>query len=57
MVKVVDVKGSKKKKKGFTAKKHDFSGEDAGFVFKPRKPLTRLQLAKGVKAGKNTEVT
>ena len=56
MVKVVDDKGSKKKNKGFTAKKHDFSGEDAGFMFQPRKPLTRLQLSKGVMASKKTEI-
>ena len=57
MVKVVDIKGRKKKNKGLASKKLDFSGEDAGFVFKPRKPLTRLQLAKGAMANKKIEVT
>ena len=56
MVKVVDIKGRKKKKKGITPKKLDFSGEDVGFMFQPRKPLTRLQLAKGVMASKRNEV-
>lgn len=52
VVKVVQVKGGKKKKKGPTAKKIKFSTEDAGFIFKPRNPLSRLQLAKGIKADK-----
>ena len=38
----------KKKKKGKTVKNINFVGEDAGFLFQLRKPLTRLQLAKGV---------
>ena len=57
VVKAMEVKGGKNKKKGLTAKKLDFSGEYEGFVFKPRKPLTRLQLAKGIKADKKPEET
>ena len=55
VVKVVEVKGGKKKKKGLTAKKLDFSSEDAGFVFKPRNPRTMLKLAKVTKVEKKTK--
>ena len=41
VVKLVEVKGSKIKNNGLTAKKLDFSSEDSGFLFKPIKPLTR----------------
>ena len=33
--------GGRKLKKGKKAKKLDFSGDDAGFMFQARKPLTR----------------
>ena len=49
VVKLVEVKGEKTKKKGLKAKKLYFSKEDSGFVFKPRKPLTWSQLSKGEK--------
>ena len=54
VVRVEDIEGDKKKKKGKTVKKLAFAGEDVGFIFQPRKPLTRLQLAKGVMANKKT---
>ena len=51
-----DIEGDKKKKKkGKTVKKLDFVGEDVGFLFQPRKSLTRLQLAKGAMENKKTE--
>ena len=40
-----------------TTKNLDFLGEYVGFMFQPRKPLTRLQPAKGVMASKRTQVT
>ena len=51
-MKHVDVKGEKAKKTSLKAKKLDFYKEDSGFVFKPRKPLTRSQLSKGEKSEK-----
>lgn len=52
MVKPVEVKGEKIKKNGLRAKKLDFSSEDSGIAFKPRKLLTRSQLSKGDKYDK-----
>ena len=33
--------GGRKLKKGKTAKKLEFAGDDVGFMFQPRKPMTR----------------
>ena len=33
--------GGRKLKKGKTAKKLEFAGDDVGFIFQPRKPMTR----------------
>ena len=45
-VQVVDIEdGGRKLKKGKTAKKLDFAGDDALFIFQPRKPTTRHEKA------------
>ena len=42
IVQVEDIEdGGRKMKKGKTAKKLEFAGDDAGFIFQPRKPMTR----------------
>ena len=40
-------------KKGKTAKKLDFAGDDASFIFQPRKPMTRHE--NKAMESKNTE--
>ena len=46
--------GGRKLKKGKTAKKLDFAGDDAGFIFQPRKPMTR-HARKVMESSKETE--
>ena len=42
IVKAKDIEyGGRKQKKGKTTKKLDFVGDDAGFIFQPRKQMTR----------------
>ena len=55
VVKPVEAKVGKKKNKGLTAKKLEFSSEDASFLFKPRKLIIILKLSKGIKVDQKHE--
>jgi len=46
--------GGRKLKKGKTTKKLEFAGDDAGFMFQPRKPITKHE-RKVMESSKETE--